>query len=90
MAMATQSLSTYVQSEPIAKRFKDVLGEKKAKTFTSALISVCNSNKQLQECDPRTIVGAAALAAITDLSISPTLGHAYIVGYKGKAQFQIG
>ena len=79
--MATQSLSTYVQSAPVAKRFTDVLGEKEAKRFCSALISICNGNKQLQECDPRSITAAAGLAAITGLSIVP---------YKHKAQFQVG
>lgn len=88
--MANQSLSTYVHTPPVEGRFVEVLGEKKAKVFISTLISVCNGNKQLLECDPRSIVGAAGLAAITDLSISPTLGQAYIVPYKGKAQFQAG
>lgn len=88
--MATQSLSTYVQSAPVAKRFIDVLGDKEAKRFCSALISICNGSKQLQECDPRSITAAAGLAAVTGLSISPTLGQAYIVPYKGKAQFQVG
>lgn len=88
--MANQSLSTYVHQPFIEERFIEVLGEKKAKTFISALINICNGSKQLQECDPRSITAAAGLAAITDLSISPTLGQAYIVPFKGKATFQIG
>lgn len=88
--MATQSLSTYVNSPAIMNRFIELLGEKKAKTFTSAIVSVCNGNNQLKECDPRTIVGAAGLAAMTNLSISPSLGQAYIVPYQRQAQFQIG
>lgn len=90
MATTEQSLSAYVNSEPIMSRFVEVMGKKKAKVFTSALISVCNNNKQFADCDKRTIIGAAGLAAITDLSISPSLGQAYIVPYKGRAQFQIG
>lgn len=88
--MATQSLSTYVQSAPVAKRFVDVLGEKEAKRFCSALISIYNGSAQLQECDPRSITAAAGLAAVTGLSISPSLGQAYIVPYKRKAQFMVG
>lgn len=88
--MANQSLSTYVNSPFIMNRFIELLGEKKAKAFASAIVSVCNGNTQLKECDPRTIVGAAGLAAMTNLSISPSLGQAYIVPYQGKAQFQIG
>lgn len=88
--MATQSLSTYVHQPFVEGRFIEVLGEKKAKTFISALINICNGNPKLQECDPRSITAAAGLAAITDLSISPTLGQAYIVPFKGKATFQVG
>ena len=88
--MANQSLTAYVNSPNIMNRFIELLGEKKAKAFTSALISVCNGNDQLKECDSRTIVGAAGLAAMTNLSISPSLGQAYIVAYNKKAQFQVG
>lgn len=88
--MATQSLSTYVNSPVIMNRFIELLGEKKAKAFVSAIITVCNGNEQLKECDPRTITGAAGLAATTGLSISPSLGQAYIVAYNKKAQFQVG
>ena len=87
MATQNQSLSAYVNSPAIMNRFIELLGEKKAKVFTSAIVSVCNGNNQLKECDPRTIIG---VAAITDLSISPSLGQAYIVPYQRQAQFQIG
>ena len=88
--MATETLSTYVHQPFVEGRFIEVLGEKKAKTFISTLISICNGNPKLKECEHRSIVGAAGLAAITDLSISPTLGQAYIVPFKGKATFQVG
>lgn len=88
--MATETLSTYVQRPLVAKRFVEVLGEKEAKRFCSALISICNGSKQLQECTPYSITAAAGLAAVTGLSISPSLGQAYIVPYKGKAQFMVG
>lgn len=90
MAEQQMSLSTYVHKPAIENRFIEVLGEKKAKNFISTLIGIYNGNPKLQECHPVSIVGAAGLAAITDLSISPTLGQAYIVPYKGKATFQIG
>ena len=88
--MATETLSTYVQRPLVAKRFVEVLGEKEAKRFCSALISIYNGSKQLQECTPYSITAAAGLAAVTGLSISPTLGQAYIVPYKKQAQFQVG
>ena len=88
--MANQSLSTYVHQPLVEGRFIEVLGEKEAKRFISALINICNGSKQLQECDSRSITAAAGLAAVTGLSISPSLGQAYIVPYKGKAQFMVG
>ncbi|MBR0061514.1 MAG: recombinase RecT, partial [Selenomonadaceae bacterium] len=77
--MATQSLVAYVHDHVIENRFVEVLGKEKAKVFISTLISIYNGNHQLKECDPRSIASAAGLAAITGLSISPTLGQAYIV-----------
>lgn len=88
--MADQSLSAYVNTPVIMNRFVELLGEKKAKAFASALITICSGNQQLKQCDPRSITGAAGLAATTGLSISPTLGQAYIVPYQGKATFQVG
>lgn len=87
------NLPAMLNSEVIKNRFNEVLG-KKAPQFISALLSVYNGNDQLQQCDPRSILGAAGLAATVDLSLTPSLGQAYIVPYKSKgvyrAQFQIG
>ena len=55
-----------------------------------ALLNIYNSNNQLQQCDARSILGAAGLAATLNLSITPSLGQAYVVPYRGKATFQIG
>lgn len=91
--MANNNLPAMLNSEVIKNRFNEVLG-KKAPQFTSALLNIYNGNEQLQQCDPRSILGAAGLAATVDLSITPSLGQAYIVPYKSKgvyrAQFMIG
>ena len=87
--MANQSLTQYLETPAIATRFSEVLGGEAA-AFKSALINIYNANSQLQQCDPRSILGAAGLAAVTKLSITPSLGQAYIVPFRGKAQFQIG
>lgn len=86
--MANQ-LPAMLQSEKIKKRFKEVKG-KSAAAFMSALLAVWNGNDKLQECDERSIFGAAGLAATLNLSITPSLGQAYIVPFKGRATFQIG
>lgn len=91
--MANQSLTVWLNNEGIKKKIAERLG-KNAPAFTSALASVHSGNKQLQECDGRSILGAAFLAATLNLSITPSLGQAYIVPFKSKgqtqAQFQVG
>lgn len=87
--MANQNLPAMLNSETIKNRFNEVLG-KNAAGFISALLNIYQGSRQLQECDPRSILGAAGLAATLHLSITPSLGQAYIVPFKGKAQFQVG
>lgn len=89
MANLPVKFKSYLDDPAIKSRFNEVLG-KKAPQFTSALLTIYNGNEQLQKCDPRSILGAAGLAATVDLSLTPSLGQAYIVPFKGKAQFQIG
>lgn len=72
-------------------KINDVLGsEKIAAGFISSVISIANGSKQLRMADPMTVVGAAMVAATLQLPVVPTIGLAYIVPYKGQAQFQIG
>jgi recombination protein RecT len=73
----------------IQQRFEAILG-KKAQGFISSVLQVINSNKLLASADPATVLNAAATAASLDLPINPNLGFAWIVPYKGQAQFQIG
>ena len=89
MANQNQNLPAMLNNEVIKNRFNEVLG-KNAAGFTSALLNIYQGSRQLQECDARSILGAAGLAATLNLSITPSLGQAYIVPFKGKAQFQVG
>lgn len=73
----------------IQQRFEAILG-KKAQGFISSVLQVINANKLLSNSDPYTVLNAAATAASLDLPINPNLGFAWIVPYKGKAQFQMG
>jgi len=73
----------------IRKRFEDILG-KKAPAFISSILSLANANNSLKDCDPRSVISSAAIAATLDLPINPNLGFAYIVPYSGVAQFQMG
>lgn len=83
------AIKHYFQNEAIAAKFKELLGKKSAGFITSVL-QVVNSNDYLKDADPKTVYNAAATAAILDLPINNNLGFAYIVPYKGQAQFQMG
>ena len=80
-----------MRSPGVMAKVQDVLGsEKVAAGFISSVISIANGNKELRKADPMTVVGAAMVAATLQLPVVPTIGLAYIVPYKGQAQFQIG
>lgn len=86
-----QTLQSLMGSGAVMKKLNDVLGsEKKASAFISSVISVANGNSMLRNANPMTILGSAMVAATLDLPVVPTLGMAYIVPYKGQAQFQLG
>lgn len=93
-AVATQqpqTLQSLMGSGAVMKKLNDVLGsEKKASAFISSVISVANGNSMLRNANPMTVLGSAMVAATLDLPVVPTLGMAYIVPYKGQAQFQLG
>ena len=83
------NLPALINKPAIQKRFAEVLG-KNSPAFISALLNVYNGNAQLQKCTPNSILGAAGLAAVTGLSINPSLGHAYILPFGNQAQFLLG
>jgi recombination protein RecT len=88
MQVATR-LSDLIKTEGIKKRFEEVLKDQ-APIYLSNVLSICNNNKTLAACDPMSVLGAALIAASLHLSLNPSLGHAYIVPYKGLATFQLG
>lgn len=88
-AKEDKTLKGMLESPAYKKRFEEMLG-KKAAGFMSSIIAVTNNNNYLMKADPATVIGAAAQAAMLDLPINQSLGFAYIVPYKGSAQFQLG
>lgn len=82
-------LAAMLKMPSVRERFEKMLGDR-ADAFLSSLLSLTNNNKLLAECDPGSILGAAAQAAALNLPINPNLGFAWVVPYKGKATFQIG
>lgn len=86
---APTTLGVMIGSQSVQQRFEKMLGEKSA-GFLSSLLTLTNNNRLLATANPKTILAAAAMAASLDLPISPSLGKAWIVPYKGSASFQIG
>ena len=89
LAKTEDRLKSVLATEGVKKRFEEMLGGR-ANSFISSIISAVNSNKSLKECDPMSVVQAAAVAASMDLPVNSSLGFAHIVPYQGLAQFQIG
>lgn len=73
----------------VIDKFREIIGNKAAGFITSVL-QIANSDDKLRVCLPKTIFNAAATAATMDLPINKNLGFAWIIGYKGQAQFQMG
>ena len=84
----------YLAQDSVKNRFNEVLG-KKAPQFIASIINTVGNSKQLQECEPTSIISSAMVAAALDLPIDPNLSFAALVPYKnGKtgvtsAQFQM-
>lgn len=87
--MANLELAKSIKSDAVIKSFESVLG-KNASSYVTSLLTVINGSSELQKCDRNTILGAAMKAATLQLPIDQNLGFAYIIGYGGQAQFQIG
>jgi phage RecT family recombinase len=82
-------LKNVIQSDNVKERFQDILKDN-APSFLASLLTVATSNKALLNCDPSTLLTAAAKAAILRLPIEQSLGFAYIVPYGSKAEFVLG
>lgn len=89
MGQEPLSLQQLLNSTVIKKRFEELLDES-APSFVSSILTIVRSNSKLQDCSPNSILSAAGIAAALKLPINPSLGFAFIVPYKGQAQFQIG
>ena len=83
------SLQQILNSAAVKKRFEELL-DTSAPSFVSSILAVVNSNPKLQECSVNSILSAAGIAAALKLPINPSLGFAFIVPYKGQAQFNLG
>ncbi|HHJ5618619.1 TPA: recombinase RecT, partial [Streptococcus pyogenes] len=58
--------------------------------FAVSILSVLQGSQSLKSASNKSIYAAAMKAAVLNLPIEPSLGRAYLVPYKGQAQFQLG
>ena len=79
----------FFNSPAVKNKFSEVVSGK-SDQFIASLLSVVNNNKLLNKADNNSILTAAMKAATLNLPIEPSLGSAYIVPFKGQAQFQLG
>ena len=64
--------------------------EKKALKFLSSVISSVQRTPELLNCEAQTVINSFMVMAQLELMPSDVSGEAYVLPYKGKAQFQLG
>lgn len=87
--MSGLTTKDFFEQEKVKKKFQELIGAK-SDQFIASVLQISANNKLLSSASTVSIYNAAATAAILDLPVIPQLGRAYIVPYKGEAQFQIG
>lgn len=75
------SFKQKVDGNYVQNQLKNVLG-RNAGTFTTSLMEVYTSDKQLQSCDPNKVVTEAIKAATLKLPLNKQLGYAYLLVFK--------
>lgn len=83
--------SVAIQSDAYKNLINSTLGDKEiARQFIADISTVVSNNPMLQNCDSATILSAGLTAQTLKLPLTSTLGFAYIIPFKDKAQFQLG
>lgn len=79
----------FFAKDNVKKKFEELLGTR-APQFITSILQITSQNKLLQNASPESVYNSAMMAATLNLPINQNLGFAWIVPYKGQAQFQIG
>ena len=83
------TLVKQLKSDKVIEQFEATAG-KAAKSFASEVALTILNNPALQKASLSSVVTEATKASALGLSLLPTVGEAYLVPYKGSAQFQLG
>lgn len=81
----TGTFSQFLGSDGVKNSLANALGNPKSvERFTSSILSAVSVNPGLQKCDFSTVVSSGLLANALNLSLSPSLGFAYIVPFNDR------
>ncbi|GEO26266.1 hypothetical protein AAC03nite_20510 [Alicyclobacillus acidoterrestris] len=83
------SLKGLLETDSVKKRFEQIL-KNRASQYMSSIVNLVNSDTNLMECDPMSVIAACVVAATLDLPIDKNLGYAWVVPYAKRATFQLG
>lgn len=78
-------IKKYINDENVQTRIRENL-KGQTQQFIVSLLSLVNSNPDIAECMPATVLNAAMTAASLDLPINQNLGFAYIIAYNKKVK----
>lgn len=91
VATRNESITDYLNQPIIKEKINEMFKDpKKTSTFVTSIVTLVSSNNLFLDVDKKTIVTACLQASSLDLPINQNLGFAYIIPYKGNAQFQMG
>lgn len=83
------SVAQLVHNEEFVKKANNVLGSG-TQQFMSSVLSLANSDANLQKCDPIKLYNVCLMSAAIKLPFNQNLGQAYIIAYGNEPQLQIG
>jgi recombination protein RecT len=87
--MSNLTLKSIFEKDAVKSKMNELLGSR-ATGFVTSVLQVTSNNALLSKAEPMSVYNAAMTAAALDLPINQNLGFAWIVPYKGHAQFQMG
>lgn len=89
------NLKEQLNTPATIQSFRNLLGEKGANRFASALLNIVGQSTELQKAETKSIILAAGQSAALNLPLNPSLGMACVLAYWDKkknqyvAQFQM-
>lgn len=83
------TIQKLVHDKGFIEKAQETLGEG-AHQFLSSVLTLANSNSELQKLDPIKLYNCCLMASAIKLPFNQNLGQAYIIAYKGEPQLQIG